>query len=41
MEIGYWLSSAEHPPDDLVRYAQQAEAVGFTLQASLNFISGR
>lgn len=29
MEIGYWLSSEEHPPNDLVRYAKQAEALGF------------
>ncbi|HEX6270435.1 MAG TPA: TIGR03557 family F420-dependent LLM class oxidoreductase [Anaerolineales bacterium] len=30
MEIGYWLSSEEHTPNDLVRHAQQAEAIGFT-----------
>jgi coenzyme F420-dependent glucose-6-phosphate dehydrogenase len=30
MEIGYWLSSEEHTPNDLVRYAQQAETIGFT-----------
>lgn len=28
--IGYWLSSEEHPPDDLVRHARRAEEVGFT-----------
>jgi G6PDH family F420-dependent oxidoreductase len=31
MEIGYWMSSEEHRPADLVRHAQQAEAVGFRL----------
>jgi coenzyme F420-dependent glucose-6-phosphate dehydrogenase len=30
MEIGYWLSSEEHASNDLVRYAQQAEEIGFT-----------
>ena len=29
-EIGYALSSEEHAPHDLVRYAQRAEEVGFT-----------
>jgi G6PDH family F420-dependent oxidoreductase len=29
MEIGYALSSEEHPPNDLIRFAQQAEALGF------------
>jgi coenzyme F420-dependent glucose-6-phosphate dehydrogenase len=29
VEIGYSLSCEEHPPSDLVRYAQQAEAAGF------------
>src|SRR5262245_20841093 len=29
-EIGYALSSEEHDPNDLVRYAQRAEQVGFT-----------
>lgn len=28
--IGYALSSEEHEPSDLVRYAQQAEESGFT-----------
>jgi coenzyme F420-dependent glucose-6-phosphate dehydrogenase len=28
--IGYKLSSEEHPPNDLVQYARQAEAAGFT-----------
>jgi coenzyme F420-dependent glucose-6-phosphate dehydrogenase len=28
--LGYALSSEEHPPNDLVRYAQRAEEVGFT-----------
>src|SRR5919109_5236821 len=28
--IGYWLSSEEHPPNDLVRYARRAEEAGFT-----------
>jgi G6PDH family F420-dependent oxidoreductase len=27
--LGYALSSEEHPPPDLVRYAQRAEAIGF------------
>ncbi|HBY94412.1 MAG TPA: LLM class F420-dependent oxidoreductase [Chloroflexi bacterium] len=30
IEIGYWLSSEEHGPNDLVRYARRAEEVGFT-----------
>jgi coenzyme F420-dependent glucose-6-phosphate dehydrogenase len=30
VEIGYWLSSEEHASNDLVRYAQQAEEIGFT-----------
>jgi G6PDH family F420-dependent oxidoreductase len=30
MELGYALSSEEHGPHDLVRYAQRAEAAGFT-----------
>jgi alkanesulfonate monooxygenase SsuD/methylene tetrahydromethanopterin reductase-like flavin-dependent oxidoreductase (luciferase family) len=29
MELGYWLSSEEHAPKDLVRYARRAEAIGF------------
>src|SRR5215470_14118443 len=29
-EIGYALSSEEHAPNDLVKYAQRAEEVGFT-----------
>jgi len=29
LEIGYWLSSEEHPPADLVGYAARAEAAGF------------
>ena len=29
-ELGYALSSEEHPPLDLVRYARQAEEAGFT-----------
>ena len=32
-EIGYALSSEEHPPNDLVRYAQRAEESGFTFAA--------
>jgi hypothetical protein len=28
--IGYFISSEEHPPHNLVRYAQQAESAGFT-----------
>ena len=28
-EIGYFLSSEEHGPAELVRQAQQAEAAGF------------
>jgi G6PDH family F420-dependent oxidoreductase len=30
LEIGYSLSSEEHSPGDLVRYARRAEEVGFT-----------
>ncbi|MFN2606381.1 MAG: TIGR03557 family F420-dependent LLM class oxidoreductase [Acidimicrobiales bacterium] len=29
LEVGYWLSSEEHPPLDLVGYAARAEAAGF------------
>ncbi len=29
-EIGYSLSSEEHPPNDMVRFAQRAEDVGFS-----------
>ena len=29
MEIGYWLSSEEHAPRDLVRNATLAEDAGF------------
>jgi G6PDH family F420-dependent oxidoreductase len=29
-EIGYWLSSEEHTPGDLVRHAKRAEESGFT-----------
>jgi len=29
-KIGYALSSEEHPPEDLVRYARRAEEVGFS-----------
>jgi coenzyme F420-dependent glucose-6-phosphate dehydrogenase len=29
-EIGYWLSSEEHAPSDLVRHAKMAEQAGFT-----------
>ncbi|HWI05592.1 MAG TPA: TIGR03557 family F420-dependent LLM class oxidoreductase, partial [Acidimicrobiales bacterium] len=32
-EFGYALSSEEHAPNDLVRYAQRAEAVGFSFAA--------
>jgi len=32
-EIGYALSSEEHPPNDLVRYARQAEDAGFSFAA--------
>ena len=28
--IGYWLSSEEHTPNDLVEYARRAEELGFT-----------
>jgi coenzyme F420-dependent glucose-6-phosphate dehydrogenase len=30
VEIGYWLSSEEHAPSDLVRFAQRAEDLGFS-----------
>ncbi len=30
VELGYSLSSEEHGPNDLVRYAQRAEQAGFT-----------
>lgn len=30
MELGYALSSEEHPPNDLVRHARRAEEIGFT-----------
>ncbi len=30
VELGYSLSSEEHPPNDLVRFARRAEEVGFT-----------
>jgi G6PDH family F420-dependent oxidoreductase len=30
MEIGYWISSEEHTPNDLVRHARQAEEIGFS-----------
>ena len=29
MEIGYWLSSEEHAPSDLVDHARAAEEAGF------------
>jgi len=32
-EFGYALSSEEHAPNDLVRYAQRAESVGFNFAA--------
>jgi len=32
-EFGYALSSEEHAPNDLVRYAQRAEGAGFTFAA--------
>jgi coenzyme F420-dependent glucose-6-phosphate dehydrogenase len=32
-EIGYNLSSEEHPPNDLVRYAKRAEESGFSFAA--------
>ena len=32
-EFGYALSSEEHPPNDLVRFAQRAEELGFTFAA--------
>ena len=34
VEIGYSLSCEEHAPNDLVRYAQQAEEAGFSLHHS-------
>jgi coenzyme F420-dependent glucose-6-phosphate dehydrogenase len=30
VEIGYKLSSEEHGPNKLIRYAKRAEEVGFT-----------
>lgn len=30
LEIGYFLSSEEHSPRDLVRFAERAEEVGFS-----------
>lgn len=30
MEVGYWLSSEEHQPNDLVRNARRAEELGFS-----------
>ena len=33
IEFGYKLSSEEHGPSDLVRYAQRAEDAGFTFGA--------
>src|SRR5687767_10076520 len=33
IELGYKLSSEEHSPNDLVRYAQRAEDAGFTFAA--------
>ncbi|HEV2593025.1 MAG TPA: TIGR03557 family F420-dependent LLM class oxidoreductase, partial [Gaiellaceae bacterium] len=30
VEIGYWLSSEEHGPKDLVEHAQRAEQAGFS-----------
>src|SRR5581483_4652448 len=33
VEIGYKLSSEEHTPNDLVRYARHAEEVGFPFAA--------
>jgi hypothetical protein len=30
VELGYALSSEEHTPNDLVRYARRAEETGFT-----------
>src|SRR5262245_54476569 len=29
IEVGYWMSSEEHSPSDLVRNAQRAEELGF------------
>src|SRR5690348_16558461 len=29
LELGYWLSSEEHPPDRIVEHAAAAEAAGF------------
>ena len=38
MEIGYWLSSEEHVPNDLVKFARQAEKLEFTfIQISDHF----
>lgn len=31
LELGYWLSSEEHDPKELVRNAARAEEVGFRL----------
>jgi coenzyme F420-dependent glucose-6-phosphate dehydrogenase len=31
LRLGYWLSSEEHGPNDLVRYAARAEEAGFTV----------
>ncbi|HWB72637.1 MAG TPA: TIGR03557 family F420-dependent LLM class oxidoreductase [Egibacteraceae bacterium] len=33
MQLGYWLSSEEHPPADLVRWARRAEEAGFSSAA--------
>ena len=30
VELGYALSSEEHPPRDLVRFAKRAEEAGFS-----------
>src|SRR5919107_1566934 len=30
LELGYSLSSEEHPPNDLVRFARRAEQAGFS-----------
>lgn len=32
-EIGFTLSSEEHHPNDLVEYAQRAEAAGFDFRS--------
>jgi hypothetical protein len=29
-QVGYALSSEEHKPNDMIRYAQRAEEVGFS-----------